>query len=284
MITVQNLVHSYDGGHTLAVDHISFEIAKAEIFGFLGPNGAGKSTTQKVLTGVLPLQGGRVTVEGIDVRRPGREFFNMIGVCFEQPNFYRKFTGLENLNFFRGMYDVPTRDPRELLRLVGLGGAMNKKAGDYSKGMQQKLMLARSLVNNPRIWFLDEPTSGLDPESARNVKEIILAEKSRGTTIFLTTHNMFDAEELCDRVAFLNSGRIVAVDTPRNLKLQYGERMVRVEYRQDGQLVTARLSLADDKEKKRLHELLDSGCVETLHSQEATLDEIFIKLTGKGLS
>ncbi|HWI62244.1 MAG TPA: ABC transporter ATP-binding protein [Symbiobacteriaceae bacterium] len=283
MIQVEHLFHSYAQNGQYQVNDISFHVAKGEIFGFLGPNGAGKSTTQKVLTGLNPLQKGRVRVAGVDIQHSGRSLFNRIGVSFEQPNVYRKLTGLENLTFFAGLYDVPTADPAELLRSLGLGEALHKKAGEYSKGMMQRLVLARSLLNKPEIWFLDEPTSGLDPTTAAMIKELIVREKARGTTIFLTTHNMHDAEELCDRVAFLNEGKIVALDTPRNLKLAHGERVVKVEYRPNGQIKSETLTLTQEAGRRRLYELTEQGLVETIHSQEASLEQIFIAVTGRGL-
>ncbi|MFZ5824995.1 MAG: ABC transporter ATP-binding protein [Bacillota bacterium] len=284
MIRVEQLFHSYGRNDQYQVHDVSFEVAEGQIFGFLGPNGAGKSTTQKILTGLLPLQKGRVEIAGVDITRSTRELFNQIGVSFEQPNLYRKLTGLENLEFYRGLYSVPTADPKDLLRLMGLEAAANKRAGDYSKGMQMKLVLARSLLNRPKIWFLDEPTSGLDPTTSQSVKELIRQKRAEGTTIFLTTHNMQVADELCDQVAFLNAGRIAAMDTPRNLKLQYGDRLVRVEFRVNGQVEAERLSLTSEEGRRRLYHLMESGVVETIHSQEATLETVFITVTGRGLN
>ncbi|HYF94491.1 MAG TPA: ABC transporter ATP-binding protein [Symbiobacteriaceae bacterium] len=283
MITVEHLFHSYAHDGTFQVNDVSFRVEKGEIFGFLGPNGAGKSTTQKILTGLLPLQKGRVAIAGVEIEHSDRRLLNKIGVSFEHPNVYRKLTGLENLTFFADLYDVPTADPRELLRLLGLGEAMGKRAGEYSKGMLQRLVLARSLLNRPEIWFLDEPTSGLDPATAAMIKDLIREKQAGGTTIFLTTHNMHDAEELCDRVAFLNEGRIAALDTPRNLQLAHGERRVLVEYRDGTRVAAELLSLEQEAGRRRLHELTEHGLVETIHSQEASLEQIFIAVTGRGL-
>jgi fluoroquinolone transport system ATP-binding protein len=284
MIEVKELYHSYTHDDRYAVNGISFAVGKGEIFGFLGPNGAGKSTTQKILTGLLPLQKGTAIVAGEDVRSSGRALFNRIGVSFENPNNYRKLTGLENLQFFASLYDVPTADPMDLLRKVGLQDTANRRAGAYSRGMQARLVFARALLNKPELLFLDEPTGGLDPNMTQQVKELILAERERGATVVLTTHNMQVAEELSDRVAFLNEGRIAAIDTPRNLKLQYGERLVAIEYRTDGELARERLSMTIEADRARMRELLDSGKIETMHSQEASLEEVFIKITGRGLA
>ncbi len=283
MLEVRNLKYSYDHGKHFAVDDISFSIGKGETFGFLGPNGAGKSTTQKILTGLLPMQHGEATVAGIDVNGQKSKFFNKIGVSFEIANAYNKLTGYENLAYFAGLFDVKTRDPAELLKLVGLEDAADKKVGEYSKGMKQRLIFARSLLNNPEMLFLDEPISGLDPASARSLKNVIRGIKETGTTIFLTTHDMHIADELCDRVAFIDAGRIVVLDTPRNLKLRYGEKVIRVEYISDGRQTTEQLSMVDEKGWDRLNALVREGKVETVHSREATLEHVFIELTGRGL-
>ncbi|TYP55446.1 ABC transporter ATP-binding protein [Thermosediminibacter litoriperuensis] len=283
MLTVKNLYHSYTGDENYAVKDVSFEIQQGEIFGFLGPSGAGKSTTQKILTGLLPLQRGEVKIGGIDIKRPTERLFNMIGVSFEHPNVYKKLTGLENLEFYRRLFSVPTEDPMKLLKMVGLEHAAHQRAGGYSKGMLQRLVFARSMINSPKMWFLDEPTAGLDPATASRIKEIIWQKKKGGTTIFLTSHNMHIADELCDRVAFINSGEIVLIDSPRNLKLKYGSKMIKVEYREGEILRKEYLSMVEERDRERLNRLLKEGNIETIHSQEATLEEIFIRVTGRKL-
>lgn len=283
MLKVKELYYSYTHDESYAVKGISFNIEKGEIFGFLGPNGAGKSTTQKILTGLLPLQKGEASIAEINIKKPTEELFNLIGVSFEHPNIYKKLTGYENLDFYRKMFNVSTEDPMKLLRMVGLQNAANKKASDYSKGMKQRLVFARSLINKPKIWFLDEPISGLDPTTASQIKDIIWKKKKEGVTIFLTTHNMHIADELCDRVAFINEGQIELIDSPRNLKLKYGEKLVKIEYKKNGEVVKERLSLLNEKDKEKLNTLVNEGKIETMHSQEATLEEIFIKVTGRGL-
>lgn len=283
MIEVENLFYSYTHDENYAVEGISFEIDEGEIFGFLGPNGAGKSTTQKILTGLLPIQKGKAIVAGEDITKVSGSFYNMIGVSFEQPNVYMKLSGYENLKFFASMFDVTTEDPYELLRLVGLEEVAHNKAKTYSKGMLQRLVFARSLINRPKIWFLDEPVSGLDPATAAQIKELIKRKKEEGITIFLTTHNMHVAEELCDRVAFIDAGKIVLIDTPRNLKLRYGERLVKIEYKSDGKVERELLSMAKTTDIEKLNGLINSGKIETIHSMEASLEDIFIKVTGRGL-
>ncbi len=283
MIKVNGLYHSYSNDDNYAVKNASFQIEKGEIFGFLGPSGAGKSTAQKILTGLLIMQQGDYTIDGKFVDFKKRDYFNKIGVSFEHPNVYKKLTGLENLEFHSGMYDVKTEDPMNLLRMVGLEEAAGKKASDYSKGMLQRLVFARAMINNPEIWFLDEPTSGLDPTTASRIKDIIKRKKEDGTTVFLTTHNMYIADELCDKVAFINEGEINIIDTPKNLKLKYGKKLVTVEYYDNDRIVNNTFSIVDEAERTKLNEIINKGNIATMHSQEATLEQIFIKVTGRGL-
>lgn len=283
MIKVKNLYHSYNKDDIYAVNDISFEIEKGEIFGFLGPSGAGKSTTQNILVGLLQLQQGQVEVAGYDVKHIKDKMFNKIGMSFEQSNVYSKMSGLENLEFYRKLFDVKTRDPRELIKLVGLEGKEHVKAGKYSKGMKHRLTFARSMINNPEMWFLDEPTTGLDPSIAAGIKDIIRQENDKGATVFLTTHNMYIADELCDRVAFVVDGKIRLIDSPKSLKLKYGEKLVDVEYIQDDQLIKDSFSTLEPSEKARLMEVIDHHDIQTMHTKEATLEEIFIKVTGRGL-
>ena len=327
MVKVEGLYYSYTNDDKYAVKDISFEIAEGESFGLLGPSGAGKSTTQNILTGLLPLKTGLAQVAGYDIRDPKRELFNKLGVSFEQSNVYGKLTALENLEFYRKLFDVPTLDPMELLRLVGLEQVASKKAATFSKGMKHRLTFVRSMLNQPILWFLDEPTTGLDPAIASVIKDIVKEKKERGTTIFLTTHNMFLADELCDRVGFIVDGELRLIDSPRNLKLKYGEKLVEVEYVDEAEeavkanqaisaeqpivsdsadgsgtgivgqvtigggtgtgtgarLIRRHFSLVDSVEVAALQEVLATRKIETMHTKEATLEEIFIKVTGRKL-
>jgi fluoroquinolone transport system ATP-binding protein len=284
MLEVDGLTFQYPGTSKAAVHDVSFTIPPGRIFGFLGPSGAGKSTVQKILTRLLPLQGGSVRYGGRALGSLGRDFFAEVGVSFEQPNLYPRLTGLENLEAFLGLYGREHDDPRALLERLGLGEAANKKAEDYSKGMKQRLVFARALLHRPKYLFLDEPTSGLDPATARVVMGIIEEHKRRGASILLTTHDMFVAGKLSDTVAFLHNGTIVASDTPRALELRHGQRAVRVEHRQNQILTSETLFLDEPNDRAYLQSLIDKGEIETLHSQEATLDAIFVKLTGKELA
>lgn len=282
-IVADSLTYRY--GDLLAVDHISFTVERGEILGFLGPNGAGKSTTVKMLTGQLRPLSGRALLLGIDVSRHPKQVQARIGVCFEQPNLYEELSAADNLRLFARLFNVRDLDLTALLRRVGLDGRGNDLVSHYSKGMKQRLMIARALVNRPDILFLDEPTEGLDPTSAEAIRRVIREEQERGATIFLTTHDMYEADRLCHRVAFINSGRIVALDTPHNLKQQYGKRMVRAEVvGPDGSLLTREIILDQPETAVEMANLLQHEKVITLHSEEATLEDIFIQLTGRGLS
>ncbi len=283
MISVKNLSHSYNNDGKMAVKNISFEVQKGETFGFLGPSGAGKSTTQGILTGLLKQQEGEVVVAGYDIKKVHNKRFNKIGVSFEQSNVYSKLSALENLKYYADLFDVPTRDPHELLKLVGLDGRENDRAGEFSKGMKHRLTFARSMINKPELWFLDEPTTGLDPAIAAIIKDIIKEEQSRGTTSFLTTHNMYIADELCDRVAFMLDGEIKLIDTPKNLKQQYGKKLIEIEYVKEGQVIKETLKTIEDEDRNKIADIIKSYDIRTMHSKEATLEEIFIQVTGRGL-
>lgn len=284
MIKVKHLYHSYTNDEHYAVNDISFSVKEGEIFGFLGPSGAGKSTTQNILTGLLPLQKGVVTVDGFDLSKEDKKRFNRIGVSFEQSNLYSKLTASENLRYYAKLFDVPTRDPYELIELVGLKGKEKQTVGEFSKGMKHRLTFVRSLINNPKMWFLDEPTTGLDPAIAASIKDIIREEKVKGTTTFLTTHNMYIADELCDRVAFIIDGKIKLIDSPKNLKRLYGEKAIDIEFVEKGLPKQETLAPAVEAEKKRLTHIIKTCDILSMHSKEATLEEIFIKVTGKKLN
>ncbi|HEX5692579.1 MAG TPA: ABC transporter ATP-binding protein [Roseiflexaceae bacterium] len=282
MITVEHVSYTYPGGSAPAVDDINFAIAPGEIFGFLGPSGAGKSTIQKILIGLLKGYRGHITVIGKPLDTWGSELYEHIGVSFELPNHFLKLTALENLAYFGALYRQPAQ-PRDLLEMVGLAEDAQTPVGQFSKGMKNRLNLARALLPNPGLLFLDEPTSGLDPVNARRIKDLIAAQRAAGRTVVLTTHNMAIAEELCDRVAFLVDGRIQLIDTPRALKLQHGAPAVRVEYQANSHLAREEFAMAGLGDNTAFLELLRQGKVQTIHTQEATLDEIFIRVTGRRL-
>ncbi len=274
---------SYSYGDVLAVDRISFEVAPGEVLGFLGPNGAGKSTTIKVLTGQIEPQTGAAEVLGMDVAREGASVQARIGVCFEEKNLYENMSAKENLAFYSRLFGIRGFDAEEMLRRVGLADRAGDRVKQLSKGLKQRLMVARALVNSPEVLFLDEPTDGLDPASAQSIRRIIQAEAAHGAAVVLTTHDMHEADELSDRVAFINEGRIVALDTPDNLKLQYGKRAVKVRVREAGEVRETTVLLGDPSAGEHLKAAVGAAGLMTIHTEEATLESIFITLTGRGL-
>lgn len=285
MIIVKDLKYTYFGSESEVLHGLNFEIKKGEIFGFLGPSGSGKSTTQNILIGLLKNYHGSVQIMEKEVSEWGQEFYEHIGVSFEWPNHYLKLTALENLDYFKSLYSHQTHDSMTVLEWVGLKEDANKKVSDFSKGMKVRLSVARSLIHNPEILFLDEPTSGLDPKNARNIKDLILNIRSQGTTVFVTTHNMMLADELCDRVAFITSGKLNLIDTPSILKKKYGKRFVKIEYRDENSNLNCEEFSLDDLAGDRFISFLKSTKnIETIHSEESTLDNIFIAVTGEGLS
>ena len=283
MIDVRNLHFTYAHSNPPAVRGLTFTVERGEIFGLLGPSGAGKSTTQKVLIGLLEGYSGSVRVRGREVAAWTADDYERIGVSFEAPNHFLKLTGLENLRYFAALYHGPTCVPAALLESVGLQSDGNRRVGEYSKGMKCRLSIARCLLNTPDLMFLDEPTGGLDPVNMQRVKDIIRAERDGGATVFLTTHDMAAADELCDRVAFIVDGRIAGIDSPRALKLEHGERSVRIEYRADDRTVHADFPLDGLADNAAFQQVLRERDVQTIHTREATLADVFIRVTGRAL-
>lgn len=281
-IVVENLTYRY--GERTAVDHLQFQVAPGEVLGFLGPNGAGKSTTMKMLTGQLRPTEGKAMLLGLDVSKQPDKVQAQIGVAFETSNLYEQMSAVENLTLFAGLFGVRGFDAPALLEKVGLGGRGSERVAGYSKGMKQRLMLARALVNQPRILFLDEPTDGLDPVSSETIRGIITETSQQGTTVFLTTHDMVEADKLSHRVAFIEQGQIVALDTPHALKQQFGKRALKIEVQcPDGRLETREVILDREETSQAVAQLFANEHVITVHSEEATLEDIFIRVTGRGL-
>jgi ABC-2 type transport system ATP-binding protein len=277
-IEVADLAKHY--GEVRAVDGVSLTAQEGEILGLLGHNGAGKTTTIRMLTGRARPTSGTARVCGCDVVRERERMKPLINLVFEEQNLYERLSGRENLQLFAELYGLPKSRVEELLEAVRLREAATRKVKSYSSGMKQRLLVARALLNRPRVLFLDEPTRGLDPTSAREVRDMVREQARKGTTVFLTTHYMEEADELCDRVAFLSSGRIVALDTPRELKLRYGERtaLVLLDTREEHTV-----SLDDPRDAARLEAWMAAGSVLTVHSQEGTLEDVFINLAGRPL-
>ena len=218
-IEVQNLRRDYNG--LRALDGISFCVERGEIFGFLGPNGAGKTTTIKILTGQLRPTAGKAWVNGFDVVEERQQLKPQIGVVFETQNIYERLSGRDNLAFFARLYGVNSGRVDEVLVQVGLENRAKERMKKYSNGMKQRLLIARALLHKPKVLFLDEPTRGLDPKVAREIRAFVAGLARQGVTVFLTTHYMEEADQLCDRVAILDRGRIVVLDTPERLKAEF---------------------------------------------------------------
>lgn len=283
MIAVQDVFLKYPAARSDTIQGISFDVNPGEIFGFLGPSGAGKSTMQKILTGVLRNYRGSVRVFGTEAKDRTNAYYEKIGVDFEFPNFYNKFTALENLTYFASLYAADTANPMRLLQKVGLQNDADKKVGSFSKGMKMRLGFVRALLHSPSLLFLDEPTSGLDPANARMLKDIILEQQAMGKTVILTTHNMHDAEELCDRVAFIVDGKIAALDAPNALREQGAEPKVDFRYLSHGTELSASCALSALGESSEFLIALENGALKSIHSNERTLEDVFIELTGRCL-
>ena len=281
VIEVSNLSFSYT--KTPFLKDINFSVQKGEIFGFLGPSGAGKSTLQKVLTGLCPNYQGTAKILGIDSKKHDKDFYEKIGVDFEFPSLFEKLTARENLEYFASLYSNEKRDVDELLQQVGLLNHADKKVAAFSKGMKSRLNFVKSLIHNPQILFLDEPTSGLDPNNAKIMKDMILKERENGKTIIITTHNMQDATELCDRVVFIVDGQMKALDTPHNFIMSRGAARVTYTYMEHNKEQVRTCLLSEMSNDALLSELISQNLITSIHSTEPTLNDIFIELTGAQL-
>jgi ABC-2 type transport system ATP-binding protein len=278
-IEVENLSRTFND--LKAVDNISFSVQAGEIFGFLGHNGAGKTTTIRMLSGQLLPTSGRGQVAGCDVVSEQKRLKPLIGVVSEHQNLYERMSGRENLEFAARLYGQTDRRVDEALEQVGLLERAKDKVRNYSNGMKQRLLIARALLHRPKIVFLDEPTRGLDPVVGRDIRRLIVDLSNEGVTVFLTTHYMEEADQLCARVAFLSEGRIVALDTPSHLKVKHGKNLVKVTLNSGTNLNVA---LDDQDAGKKLETLISEGQVRSLHSAEATLEEVFIRIAGRELT
>lgn len=275
-ITVENLSKTFETSK--AVSNISFRVQEGTVFGFLGPNGAGKSTTIRMLTCQLPPTSGTGYVCGFNITKDYTEIKKRIGVVFESQNLYEELSAFENLDFFRRLHRSPKKSVDEVLQLVGMKEHKKDKVRHFSKGMKQKIMIARALINDPKLLFLDEPTSGLDPHSARELRQLVLRLKDQGKTILLTTHNMEEADFLCNSLAIIYKGHIIAQDTPKHLKKKHGEDVVRIETI-EGEIYESPLNTGDSGDI--FQKLSQNKQILTVCSKEATLEEVFIKLTGE---
>ena len=259
-------------GNVKALDHCDLEIRKGEIFGYLGPSGAGKTTTIKLLTGQLHSDSGQITVFGKDPFSP--DIKRQIGIMSDMSGLYEKMTVYENLDIFADIYGIKNKKNtiRKTLQAVDLLGSAKKKVDKLSRGMKQRLVFARTIIHSPSLLFLDEPTANLDPATADEIRELIKKLNRNGATIFLTTHNMEEAEELCHRIALLNKGKIVENGSPEELKLKYAEKKVLITTRNG----KTEVPLEKDRIVKILEEAED---ILMIHSEEPSLRDVFLTLT-----
>ena len=278
VIEVRDLVKQFK--NQTALNHLDFSVESGEIFGFLGPSGAGKTTTIKILTGQLLASSGETKLLGIATDALTQDIYQEVGIVTDNSGLYENVSVYRNMKFFADLLKVDKKRIDFLLERVGLAQDKKKLARRLSKGMRQRLVLARALLHSPKVLFLDEPTSGLDPATAQAIHKLLKEVQAEGTTIFLTTHNLEEATKLCDRVALLNDGKIVSLDTPRNTCLNFKrERKLEVGLKDKSQVIINQ----DPAGIAQLNEWLSQDLVETIHSNEPTLEEVFIAKTGREL-
>ena len=273
MITVEKITKRF--GNKIALNQIQFNVDKGEIFGFLGPSGAGKTTLINILTGQLKADEGTTQLLGKDTKDLTPEDLARIGLVGDSSGYYEKLSLEKNLIVYAKIYGLPNSRVDEVLEQVGLLESKKTIAEKLSTGMRQRMFLARALLNRPELLFLDEPTSGLDPMTSKKIHRLLEELKAAGTTIFLTTHDMVEATELCDRISLLNQGDLVEIGTPRDIIQKYNkEKRVKVTFIDHSEQVMAFEDLKDQ----------DMTQVELIHSMEPTLEDIFIQLTGEKLN
>lgn len=278
VIEVRDLVKQFK--NQTALNHLDFSVESGEFFGFLGPSGAGKTTTIKILTGQLLASSGETKLLGKATDALTQDIYQEVGIVTDNSGLYENVSVYRNMKFFADLLKVDKKRIDFLLERVGLSQDKKKLARRLSRGMRQRLVLARALLHSPKVLFLDEPTSGLDPATAQAIHKLLKEVQAEGTTIFLTTHNMEEATKLCDRVALLNDGKIVSLDTPRNTCLNFKrERKLEVGLKDKSQVIINQ----DPAGIAQLNEWLSQDLVETIHSNEPTLEEVFIAKTGREL-
>ena len=281
-IDVTDLTFAY--GEKMAVDGVSFSLEPGETLGLLGPNGAGKSTTIKMIIGQLRPRSGSISILGRKMPDDRDRIQAQMGVCFEEKNLYAAMSAAENLRFFGRLFGLKSIDVDGLLDRVGLLDRRDDRVSSFSKGMRQRLMMARALVNSPDVLVLDEPTDGLDPVSAIAVRDLVRTEAARGAAVLLTTHDMHEADELSDRVAFINAGQILVINTPESLKIQHGTRAVTLRRRTGATVDEQIISLADPQTPGLVAAALSDPDLLTMHTREATLEDVFVEYAGRGLA
>ena len=299
VIEVRDLTKRY--GQFTAVDGINFSVAAGEVFGFLGPNGVGKTSTIRILTGLSRATEGSCRVFGEEMTPNNKQIRRKIGVVFEEPNLYARLSGLENLRFFATLYGVKRQKVADLLDEFKLLETGKKPVANYSKGMKQRLLICRALLGDPELLVLDEPTSGLDLASVELIRSKIRSFANQGKTVFMSTHSLEEADELCGRVAFINRGKIIAEGDPASLKLRYGQDYVQVDVvpevslaqfwqavnglrpakkDQEGKVVSVTMQLTNENLGTQIDQLRAVARILRIHSQEASLREVFKSVLG----
>lgn len=263
-----------------ALKNVTFRVEEGEIFGFLGPSGAGKTTTIKILTGQMLPTSGEVQVMGRGLGGSRRELTRQIGLLSDTSGVYERLSVYDNMKVFADLHGIAKREIEAVLEIVGIAEHRNKEAKKLSRGMRQRLMIARSILHRPRLLFLDEPTSSLDPANTLEIHRLLRKLNAEGTTVFLTTHNMEEADKLCGRVAFLNAGEIVEMGAPGALKLKYAGDSIKVILDGEPDPVFIR---NDAEGGSKLKGWMESGKVRSVHSMEPSLETIFLNLTGREL-
>ena len=268
-------------GEKRVLDNVSFDVKQGEIFGLLGPSGAGKTTLIKILTGQIKQTSGISFINHINSNMLTGEDYRRFGIMMDNFGLYERLSCFDNLKIFARLYKIENERILHSLDTVGLANERNTSVLKLSKGMKGRLKLARVLMIAPDILFLDEPTSGLDPATANAVQSLILAEKSKGKTIFLTTHNMSEAEKLCDHIALLNEGKMVEYGAPAEICRRYHHQRKFLIHLTDG---SDKIIAQNAESTEMICELLRSGMIETIHSTEPDLETVFMELTGKELA
>ncbi|MBU3091038.1 ABC transporter ATP-binding protein [Clostridium sp. CF011] len=278
IISMKNVRKDFKG--SMALNNLTFSIEKGEIFGFLGPSGSGKTTTIKLLTAQLIQTSGEIKVFGKDVYANKKDIVKNIGVLSDTSGMYDRLSVLDNLMLYADINDVPKKNVIEILDKIGMSETIKKEAKKLSKGMKQRLMIARAVLHRPKLLFLDEPTSSLDPGTTLETHKLLRKLNEEGTTIFLTTHNMLEADKLCDRVAFLNDGEIVDIGKPGDLKLKYTNDDIKVILKDKNK----EIMLKNDAEGAfKIKAWMEEGQILAIHSMEPSLEKIFLNITGREL-
>ncbi|EEG78848.1 ABC transporter ATP-binding protein [Dethiobacter alkaliphilus] len=277
VISVRNLRKTFKDN--TALKNLTFDVRAGEIFGFLGPSGSGKTTTIKILTSQLMPSSGEAKIFGKDVFLQQSNIYQSIGVLTDTSGLYERLSVRDNLSLFAEINGVAKKNIDEALDRVGLLPAARQEAKKLSRGMKQRLMIARAVLHKPKLLFLDEPTSALDPGTSLDIHRLLRKLNKEGTTIFLTTHNMEEADKLCDTVAFLNDGEIVDIGSPQPLKLKYTNNKIKVILK-DNPAITVNNEKAD---AAKIHSWMNDEQILAIHSLEPNLEQVFLKLTGREL-